>query len=315
MRQIALSILVTGLISTSALAQEPSSRLVTRGALAGLAFTSAADLTEQTATPAAAPAPPPKKVVITTGADVPTLYVFRGIRQEYDPQFTIQPFIDFGVTVNDTTTVNFGSWNSFHSGSNKDNGTRGLHSWYESDIYGIATFTVGKAKPGVQWTSYTSPNDDYKTVNELAFFLGFDDSKNALPVSPKVLVGFETTDGQADAGLNKGIYFELSGKPSHKLGSSPVTLNIPLRLGMSLKDYYETVTVDPITLVPTSTDSKFGYFDIGANISVPVGIGEIHGGIDFYTFGDTLKGFNVSKSNPTPSSTQPVGSIGFTVTF
>jgi hypothetical protein len=303
MRQIALGILVTGLISTSAWAQEPAqARLVTSGALAGVRFDAPA-LTEQTAAPApaAAPAPPAKKVIVTAGADIPSLYVFRGIRQEADPQFTIQPFIDFGVTVNDTTTVNVGSWNSFHSGSNKDIGSRGVKSWYESDIYGIATFTAGKAKPGVQWTSYTSPDDDYKTVNELAFFVGFDDSKMTVPMSPKVLIGFETTDGQADAGSNKGVYLELSAKPSHKLGTSPVTLNIPLKLGLSLKDYYE----NPLT----GEDSKFGFFDIGANISVPVGIGEVHGGVDFYTFGDTTKLFNLDKK------TEAVGSVGFTVTF
>jgi hypothetical protein len=215
----------------------------------------------------------------------------------------MQPYLDIAIHAG-STTIDVGSWNSFNTGSDKDLGSRGVHAWYESDIYGIATFTAGKTTPGVQWTSYTSPNNDYKTVNELAFFMGFDDSKNAVPVSPKILVGFETTDGQADAGANKGVYLELSAKPSTKLGSK-ATLNIPVKLGMSLKDYYELYDRNTLTF----TDNKFGYFDIGANVSVPVGPGEVHGGVDVYTFGTTTKALNNGKRN------EAVGSVGFSVGF
>ena len=141
MRQIVWGLLAIGLISTTARAEEPTPapglRLQIQSAVAAVAVMpagSAVALQTPPATPAAAPAPapPPKKVTVTTGADVPLLtgYVFRGIVQEFNPKVTVQPFLDIAVAANSTTTVNFGSWNSFHTGSNKDNGSRGLKAWY-----------------------------------------------------------------------------------------------------------------------------------------------------------------------------------------
>src|SRR5689334_14402076 len=152
MRQIALGILVTGLISTSAWAQEPAqARLVTSGALAGIRFDAPA-LTEQTAAPAATPTPPPapaKKVTGTAGADIPSSYFFRGYRQEADPKFTFQPLVDVAVA-GESASFNVGLWNSFHTGSLKDAGA----GYYETDFY--AAVTVKKIK--ATYTAYTYPN-------------------------------------------------------------------------------------------------------------------------------------------------------------
>src|SRR6188508_3791467 len=114
MRQIALGILVTGLISTSAWAQEPAQpRLVTRALLAGMRFDAPALAAQATPAPAQAPAPAPpaKKVKTTVGADIPSSYFFRGFRQETDPAFTFQPFIDVAVT-GEKASLNVGLWNS-----------------------------------------------------------------------------------------------------------------------------------------------------------------------------------------------------------
>ncbi len=55
----------------------------------------AADLARtSTATAQAAPADDPPPVKVTGGIDFPTLYLFRGIRQEGDPAFTLQPFVN-----------------------------------------------------------------------------------------------------------------------------------------------------------------------------------------------------------------------------
>src|SRR4051812_44830819 len=113
MRQIALGILVTGLISTSAWAQEPTQpRLATSGLLAGMRFDAPVLAAQATPAPTPAPAPPAKKVTGTFVADMPTGYYFRGYRQEFDPAFTFQPAIDVAVAGNNAS-FNVGLFNSF----------------------------------------------------------------------------------------------------------------------------------------------------------------------------------------------------------
>ncbi|MEO8070823.1 MAG: hypothetical protein ABI652_05440 [Acidobacteriota bacterium] len=264
-------------------------------------------------TPAPAPEPAAKKVTTTIGADVPLLtgYVFRGIVQEGDPKFTIQPFVDFGIAASPTVTINVGTWNSFHSGSNKDAGSRGAHAWYESDIYGQATFVAGKWKPAVLFTAYTSPADVYKTVSEFAGILMYDDSAMSMPLSPKIILAFETSDASADGGDSKGVYLEAGVKPVHKAGAA--TIGIPIKLGLSLKDYYQGFKEDG-----SYGDNKFGYFDIGANVSVPLsgmkmGAWEAHGGLDFYVFGKNRK--VQQEGDDEPKSVKPVLSFGFSAIF
>jgi hypothetical protein len=277
MKQLAWGILATGLVSTTAMAQS--------------------------ATPAAAQPPAASPVTVTVGADFPTLYFFRGLRQEADSALTFQPFVDVGVAASNRVSFNVGTWNSLHSGSNSDAYD---NAWYESDIYGSATFTAGKWKPGLLFTAYTSPANAYNTVSELAGVLAYDDSASAVPISPKVVVAFELSDAQADGGANKGVYLELGAKPSFKAGSH-VTIGVPLKVGLSLKDYYE----DPLT----GEDNTFGYFDVGLSAGVPLsflrgGSWEAHGGVDVYTLGDGLpKLLNADKTE------RVVGSIGFSVAF
>jgi hypothetical protein len=228
------------------------------------------------ATPAPkAPAPAPaKKVTLTVGTDVTSAYLFRGILQD-DQGSIVQPYVDVGVAAGHGVTVNFGNWESWHS-------IRTSH-FYESDYYGSVTGTAGKWKPGVLFTSYTSPKDAFKTVNELAFVLSYDDSAMKMPWSPKIVLAQELTDGQADGGLHKGTYLELGARPTKKLvdGKTAFAIAIPIKLGLGLKDYYET---------SATTSNKFGYLDVGIIGSVPVtlskGTIEFHGGVDFFKIGD-----------------------------
>ena len=233
------------------------------------------------ATPAPqAPAPAPsKRVTLTVGTDVTSAYLFRGILQD-DQGSIVQPYVDIGVAAAPGVTVNFGNWESWHS-------TRSS-PFYESDYYFSVTGTAGKLKPGVLFTSYTSPPKGdlyFKTVNELAFVLAYDDSASKMPWSPKIVLAQELTDGQADGGSHKGTYLELGARPTKKLveGKTSFAIAIPIKLGLGLKDYYETS--------PTSSN-KFGYLDVGLIGSVPItlskGTFEIHGGVDFFRLGDNM---------------------------
>jgi len=262
----------------------------------------------RTAATAAAPqAPAPKKVTVTAGADFPTLYIFRGIVQENDANFTMQPFVDVGFAASPTVTVNGGSWNSFNSGDMGSGNPLLDGMWLESDIYGSMTFTAGKWKPGVLYTAYTYPNNAYNAVQELAGVVSFDDSASKVPVSPKIIVAFELSDASADGGDGKGIYLELGMKPAVKAGSK-VTIGFPVQMGLSLKDYYES----------GGEDHGFGFFRFGANASVPLsqlkmGGWEFRGGVDFWCFSEARAAQTAGQSSP--SQFRPVGSLGFSVVF
>ena len=84
---------------------------------------------------------------------------------------------------------------------------------------------------------------------------------------------------------------------------------------MSLGDYYES----PID----GEDNAFGYFDVGALITVPFssaptkfGTWNLHGGVDFLALGDTTKAFNVKKGdNDETSGGNVIVSIGIGLSY
>ena len=299
MRQIACGLLAAGLIASAGTAQ--AQQVTGSASFLKQARSVAADLARSSTAAAAqaAPADEPPPVKVTGGIDFPTLYLFRGIRQEFDPAFTAQPFVNLAFTATPTMTVNVGSWNSFHSGTTKDV----FGAFYESDFYMSGAFAMGKVTTTALYTLYGSPADAFGTVHELAFTAAFNDSENSVPLSPAVTVAFELGDNGADAGANKGVYLELAATPAIPMGDdAPVTLTVPIKLGMSLKDYYE----NPLT----GEDSKFGYFSIGLMALKALSPNfDIHGGVLIYTFGDTLKLFN------NDDKAQAVGTIGLGFSF
>lgn len=269
-------------------------------ALAGLVSVPAMAQDGAAGPPSGAPAAPPeatapKRLTVTTGMDFTSAYFFRGIRQHSGGTIA-QPYFDLGIAVAEGVTVNVGNWDSVHSSAPAGN-------WYESDYYAGVTFTAGKLKPGLLYTSYTSPADSFATVKELAGVFAVDDSASAFPLSPRAVLAFELSDAQADGGAGKGVYLELGVKPGIKLAPK-ATLLIPVKAGLSLKDYYEG---------PLGND-RFGYFDTGVQLSVPAASGkggslEIHGGIDFQWLGDNMKLLNEG------DGVKPIGLIGFTYTY
>jgi len=248
---------------------------------------------------AAAPAPeasaPTKIYTVTTGLDFASAYMFRGILQESGGAIG-QPYADVALAMKHGITADFGTWNSIHS-------TADVGNWYERDYFASVTFTAGKLKPGLLYTSYTSPADRFSTVQELAGTLAVDDSKSKFPLSPKIIRAFELGDGEADAGENKGTYLEMGIKPAVKLAPK-ATLYIPVKTGLSVNHYYEG---------PTG-DNTFGYFDLGGQLSVPLVSGkggalEGHGGVDLMWLGDNMKALNSG------DGFKPVFLIGMTFTY
>jgi hypothetical protein len=261
---------------------------------------------------AAAPTPPdpnPGGLTITGNVDFPTVYVFRGIVQEADPSFTMFPSADFGWAFYSgeggvkSVGVNLGSWHSLQTGSSGSGGvTEKIH--YEEDFY--TTLTVGFAKNlalATTYTAYTSPNAMFGTTHEILFKVS-----QSGKIAPYGIIAFEMQGG-AD-GHDPGTYLELGAAPNFPLGKA--TLAIPAKFGFSLADYYQSPT--------TGEDNKFGFFDIGALVTVPIGpqtskfgAWNIHGSVEFYAFGDTTKEFNVDKNGETSSGkVVALFGIGFT---
>jgi hypothetical protein len=255
--------------------------------------------------------PNPGALTFTGGFDVlpGTTYVFRGIVQEADSKLTLWPYGDIGLALFSgdgglkSASVNFGVWNSLHTGtSGTDGPSEKLH--YEEDFYATLGLGFGGGVSlGTTYTAYTSPNSMFRTVKEVSFRVAV-----AHMAAPYALVAFEIGDKDAAGadGGNPGTYLELGVGPSFPLMPDGPTLTIPVKLGFSLSDYYEG---------PTG-DEKFGFFDIGALLTIPLkgvpsqfGSWNFHAGADVLVFGETTKAFNDGDKS------KVVGLIGIGVSY
>jgi hypothetical protein len=231
---------------------------------------------------AQAPAANSGAIKLTAGVDFPSVYYFRGIRQEIDPKMTTQPFGDVGITLASadkglkSVAVNFGVWNSLHTGSSgSDTPDKSIH--YEEDFYSTLTLGFSQAAASVKYIAYTSPNLSYSTVKEIDFQV-----TGTQKFAPYALIATELGDASADGFSNKGTYMELGAGPNWPLGKK-ATLTIPVLVGLSLKNYYET----------TDGDTTFGYFDVGGLVTLPLsrvaskfGSWNVHFRADYLRLGD-----------------------------
>lgn len=252
----------------------------------------AAVITMAAAGPAVAQDPDPNggAITFTGGIDVlpNTTYVFRGIVQEADPKITFWPYGDLGMALYEgdgaikSAGLNLGVWNSLHTGtSGLDGPADRLH--YEEDFYlSLGLGFGGGVNLATTYTAYTSPNSFFSTVQELSFKVS-----QAHMLAPYGLLAFEL-DGAADGGQS-GTYLELGVGPSFPLMADGPMLAVPVKLGLSVNDYYEG---------PTG-DATFGFFSIGGLVTlpitgIPIGYGSwnFHAGADLLLFGDTTKAFN-----------------------
>jgi hypothetical protein len=225
----------------------------------------------------------------------------------------IWPSFDLGIAAYSgegglkSVGINFGTWNSLHTGDTGQDGPSGK-LWYESDFYASLGLGFGGGTSfTTTYTAYTSPNNAFSTVKEIMFKLGVDDSgalgKGA--VKPYVIFAFEIdTDiatGQADGGAEAGKYLEFGIAPGY--AGSKASIAIPIKVGLSAGDYYE----HPLT----GEDEKFGYFSIAGIVTVPLGgttkFGgwNVHFGAEYQKLGETTKFFNGGEAD------QFIGSVGF----
>jgi hypothetical protein len=254
--------------------------------------------------------PNPGALTITGSIDFLNQYMFRGIRQN-STGFVTWPAADLGIAAYSgdgglkSVGINFGTWNSLHSGDTGSDSASGK-MWYESDFYATLGFGFGGGTSfSTTYTAYTSPNSGFTTVKEISFKLGIDDSGylGRAAVKPYLIIaqefGTDIATGQADGGDNAGTYMEIGFAPGYN-GLSRASIAFPIKIGFSLSDYYELA----------GEDNKFGFFSIGGLVTVPLGgttsfgAWNVHGGVEYQALGTTTEFFNGGESS------QVIGSFG-----
>src|SRR5262245_28391937 len=211
-------------------------------------------------------------VSISAGLDVATAYFFRGILQERDGGI-FWPYAELAIKLWDneegqSISVFGGNWDSVQTNKTLASGS-GPSNWYEADVYGGLRLGLADfLSTDLLYIAYTYPNGAFATVQEFDAVVKVNDSQwmpENFSTSPYMRWAFEL-DNTA-LGNNEGIYLELGAKPAYVFASEsdyPVTLSVPLALGLSVDDYYDTVRNNG-----TFSNDTFGYFDFGVDLSVP----------------------------------------------
>jgi hypothetical protein len=290
--------------------------------LSGLAFVALTAVPAAAQTPAPSSDPNPGNLTITGSFDAVSTYMFRGIRQN-STGIALWPVADLGVAVYSgdgglkSAGVNIGTWNSLNTGDTGADGPTGK-LWYESDFYATLGLGFGGGTSlAATYTAYTSPNNAFTTVKEVMFRLGVDDSaylgRSALKPYGLVAFEFDTEPGvgQADGGAKAGRYLEVGVAPGYT--GPKASLTVPIKVGISLTDYYELNT--GTAALPVFVDHTFGYFSLAGLVTVPLGgttnfgAWNVHGGVEHQSLGDTTEALNGGDSS------RVIGSIGFGFTY
>jgi len=250
-------------------------------------------------------------IALSASFDITNAYLFRGLRQD-DTGLIMWPAADVGVRLFDAAgpVLHVGTWNSLHTGlAGSDGPTQRL--WYENRFYTTLSLALtNDYAVGATYTAYTSPNGSFSAVKELSFKVGPTDAAAASSttfIAPYALIAFELDThpglGQADGGLDAGTYLEFGAAP--RWAGAPVNVWFPISVGLSLSNYYELA----------GEDHTFGFLSLGAHAEVPLvrtsnyGAWNVHGGLDFYSLGDTPEAFNAG------DQTKLVASVGIGFTY
>lgn len=248
---------------------------------------------------------PADHLSVSLDMTITSQYFFRGIVQETDG-FIAQPGAEIGIEFVENEDYSLsgyvGIWSSYHdqrTGSTQADTFTGL--WYEFDYYAGLSLTTGRLTTDLVYTSYTSPNGAFSTVDELSVSLAFDDSglwgESNYSLAPYATIAFEVGANGADGGANDGVFLAAGIEPSKSFSDTPfgeVALSFPIEAGFSLSDYYEVAGVD----------ESFGYLSAGIAVSVPMsfipdGYGDwnFHAGLDYLLLGDNTEIINAGEDS------------------
>jgi hypothetical protein len=239
---------------------------------------------------------------ITIDSTFTTAYMFRGILNVRDGLIW-QPSISLSLNlfeseegVVESVDLGMGTWLSIQSEDYA--GTPGSDGTYEVDYYPSLSVTwAGGITSAITYYFYTSPNDTFRTVEEVAIDLSYDDSEmlGAFALNPTATFAFETHS--TSFGTGKGAVFELGLEPGVELelpcekgAEYPIALTFPFKMGLSMDEYYND---------NAGEDDTFGYARLGLHAGIPLacippryGQWSITNGFDVYFLGDALETYN-----------------------
>ena len=134
-----------------------------------------------------------------------------------------------------------------------------IRAWYEVQVEtGIVVELAKHFTLSVSYVRFESPNHAFIAANAAELILSLDDSEwlGACALHPHVSWfrpfpgGWESSD--------EGSYFELGIEPERSFGNGkrPVTISLPIAVGLGQKRYY--------------LGEHFGFFSAGVTVSVPL---------------------------------------------
>lgn len=202
-------------------------------------------------------------------ADFTNAYVFRGIMQERHG-FIAQPWAElyFSLFSSDDgpirdVTIGGGVWNSFHT--EETLAAHGPHSLYETDWYPLLSLDLaGGLNLTTIYYFYSSPNGAFDTVEELNFKLSWDDSEVLGRWALNPWVNFAVETHLTSLGDEEGSGVQMGIAPTlyeFEHDRYPVTLSIPVEVGLAIEDYYEE---------EDGSENTFGYVSFGMAASMPL---------------------------------------------
>lgn len=264
--------------------------------------------------PATEEAPSPLSLALAV--DWTTAYYAYGFRQE-DRGFILQPSAELGWSLAQREGFSLGLfagvWNSFHDRrTGTDPADRNdVAAWYECDLYGGVGLASGRWSLRASYGFYISPSDAFDTIQQINLDLALDDSGWLGPVrlQPAVYVLIETGSNTNDGVGDRGVHVQPSLTPAFALAQTergPVELSLPLKLGLSLSDFYQDETGD---------DQAVGYGSVGVRVSLPLpmpegaGAWSLSAGLTAVLLNSHTRAFNEGKAS------ELVGTVGVSAKF
>jgi hypothetical protein len=154
-----------------------------------------------------------------------------------------------------------GSWNSIQSEKTLSEGG-GPDNWYESDFYaGLKANFFGNTEAKAFYIAYSYPNGAFNTVQEIDMQFQPQRRRVAREVGAQPLRAVRRRVRQTALGTDKGAYAEIGSvraSRSSRATPIPVSLALPMKVGLSISDYYEDANGD---------DDTFGFFQGGPVVS------------------------------------------------
>jgi hypothetical protein len=198
------------------------------------------------------------------GVTFVSAYISRGLVLE-NQGVIAQPYLDLyfklyeGTGFINKVQLNLGLWSSIHSHPQPDGSTDTTRNWYEFDYTpGIAITFAKNFTFTASYFEFDSPASSFDTARSLNFNLAYDDTDllGAFALHPHFTYLREIT-APGFAGLAPdGDYFEIGVAPGYTFKGFPLTVTIPLTVGLGANHFY--------------LDDTYGYFSAGCQLSVPL---------------------------------------------